>query len=42
MRNIRGLLLLEYILLWTGMISFKFHFKYLLVWKFWFIGLSFI
>jgi len=31
MRNIRGLLFPDQILLWTGMIPFKFHMEYLLV-----------
>jgi len=38
MRNIRGLLLLDKILLWTGMFPFKFHLKYLLVWNSWFFS----
>jgi len=41
MRNIRGLLLLDYILLWTGMFPFKFHLRYLLVGNSWIIGESF-
>jgi len=42
MRIIRGLLLLDWILLRTGMFAFKFYFKYLVVWNSWFIGESFI
>jgi len=38
MRNIRGLLLLDSIFLLTGIFPFKFHLKYLLVWRSWFIG----
>ena len=42
MRKIRGLLLLDQILLWTGLFPFKFHLKYLLVWNSWLIRGSFI
>jgi len=42
MRNIWGLLLLDWISLRTGMFPFKFHLKYLLVWNSWLIGEIFI
>jgi len=42
MRNIRGLLLLHSILLWTGMFPFKFHLNYLLVWNSWFVCRVFV
>ena len=42
MHSIPWLLLLDSILLWTGIIPFKFHLNYLLVWNSSFIGESFI